>query len=98
MNDDDPAPEPYLEGAIADTLAPLRALFTPEELEALRRTLRDDVNDDPELVKLHRAARPRVPPTRTREESIEPRASDSRARKAGAAGAVVPFRRKGGAA
>lgn len=92
MNDDD-EPEPYLERLIDETIGPLAHLFDAEELELLRRTLRDDVNGDPDLVKLHRAARPRTPPLHTQEEPADPRAA---APQEGAP--VVPLRRKGGAA
>ena len=94
MNDDD-APEPYLERLIDETIGPLAHLFDAEELDVIRRTLRDDVHDDPDLTKLYQAARPRTPPLRSEEQPTDPRAA---AGDRAAATPAEPRRRKGGAA
>ena len=93
MNDpEDPAgDDPFLEEMIRDAIGPLAALLPPAELAALRKALRDGATDDPALRDLYSAARPR----KGRERSG---VSDAHPAPEQAPGAVVPLRRKGGAA
>lgn len=92
-DEENEADDPYLRGVIDEAIGPLAALLPPEELAALRRALRDTASDDPELAKLHDAARPRV----ARQTSGEELAHPEKAAPEEAAG-TSPLRRKKGSA
>lgn len=90
MNDDET--EPYLEDVINEAIGPAASLLPAEELSALRGALRDAAKDDPELLALYRAARPRAVPVAT---TVAPTESAAPERNAAP---PAPLRRKGGGA
>jgi hypothetical protein len=72
MSDDEDNPkDPYLEDVIAGAIGPLTALLPAEELEALRRSLRDATAGDPGLAALYEAARPRAVPARSGDQPVD---------------------------
>lgn len=93
MKKHDESQDPYLEDVIEEAIGPLAALLPPEELEALKRSLRDATTDDPVLSALHDAARPRLARTRSGDEQKGPQTGESDQAASGA-----PVRKKGSAA
>jgi len=95
MSDEEESPkDPYLEDVIAEAIGPLAALLPAEELEALRRSLRDATSGDPGLSELYQAARPRAIRARSGDEPVDAQPSELLEVDAN----VTPLRRKKGSA
>lgn len=62
---DDRNRDPYLEELLTEVIEPYIGLLPEAELQMLLDHLRATVQDDPELRRLHQAARPRTAPVRT---------------------------------
>lgn len=92
------AREPYLEQLIAEAVAPLSGLLPADHLDAMRRLLRDGVEDDPDLAQLYRAARPRQAQAHTSEQPVGEGLDGAAEDAAQEPAKVMPLRRSGGAA
>ncbi len=85
--------DPFMEEIVDEAMEDYQAMLPAPYLEAMRQVLRDEIREDPAMMELLNAARPRVTPERSSAEEKPTVSAGQGAAKKGQQ-KVVPFRKR----